>query len=367
MPATSLKLSSRKPDEKLSPDQERFRYLLAQIERTRKARAEVEKAIQEFRRRESEVMQPLRTSLRAALRDTVLTIDRVLEQTKWARIDRNALEEILRATAEMLLERDPEDAELKAVFDRHSKTSFDENKREELERLKAEAENMMGVEFDEGEIANEDDLAQRMYEHLAKEKEKEQQQEQHAEKRSRERKSAAQQRVEASAQAAKKFLREMYRKLASAVHPDREPDAQRRAEKNELMQTINRAYAANDLLTLLEAQMQLEQIDPDHIAKLSRDRLTQYNKLLAEQLTNARKGIEELQTGFCMDYSLESTPEFAPHKLGHIIKRQARGIRQEIERQKQFLEVLRTPAATKRWLKTQRRFAQGYLDEDEEF
>src|SRR5690349_234103 len=83
---------------------------------------------------------------------------------------------------------------------------------------------------------------------------------------------------------ARKFLREIYRKLASAVHPDREADAERRAEKNELMQKINRAYATNDLLTLLEAQLRLEQIDPEHVTKLSGERLKHYNKLLSEQL-----------------------------------------------------------------------------------
>jgi hypothetical protein len=361
-PRTSLKISSRKPDDKPTPDQERFTYLLAQIEQARKAQAKLEADIQAFRRRQSEQLSPLRASLRTTLRDTVLVIDRSLGQQKWARLDRSALEEILIGTAQMLLEANEDDAEIKAAFDRHNAKSFDERKREELERLKLEAENMMGVDLSDDEsIQSEDDLAQRMYEHIAKEKQ--QQEERTA---SKQRKSAAQQRIEAGTQAAKKSLREMYRKLASAVHPDREPDAKRRAEKNELMQTINRAYATNDLLTLLEAQMRLEQIDPDHIAKLSGERLSQFNKLLATQLVAARKAIQEIESGFSMDFGLEGEANFSPQKLTRIIRESARGIRQEIERQKQFLEVLRSTSATKRWLKVQRSFARGVLDEDDE-
>jgi hypothetical protein len=358
---TSLKVSLRKPQEKLTPEQERFRYLLAQIEKARKSKAQWEKSLLDFRRSEAEQLRPLRLSLRTTLRDTVFAIDHILERQKWARVDRDALEEILRSTAQMLLEANEDDPELKVVFDRHSKSSFEEGKKEELERLKAEAERTLGIDLsDDDSIQTEDDLAQRMYEHMAQERERE------AERSSRHRKSAAQGRVEAAAQSAKQSIREMYRKLASAVHPDREPDAKKRAEKNELMQRINRAYATNDLLTLLEAQMQLEQIDPEHIAKLSGKRLTSYNKLLAEQLTSERKAISDLETGFRMDYSLEGRGPISPVNLSRIIKQSGRGIRQEIERQKQFLVVLRTAAATKRWLKTQRRFSREWDEEDDE-
>lgn len=355
---TSLKISPRKSDDKSTPTQDRFRYLLAQIEKVRQARAKWEKSVQDFRRRQSERLQPLRVSLRTALRDTVFAIDRVLEQTRWSRVDRNALEEILRGTATMLLENQ-DDPELKAVFDRHSAASFDDNKRDELERLKAEAERTMGIDLSEDDdILTEDDLAQRMYEHMAKERERE------AERTSRRRKSADEQRAENNAQAAKLSIREIYRKLASAVHPDREPDLAKRAEKNELMQTINRAYATNDLLTLLEAQMRLEQIDPDTIAKLSGKRLAQYNKVLADQLTSERKAMSDLEEGLRMDYGLEGHGPIDPKNLDSVIRQNARGIRQEIERQKQFLGVLKTQTATKRWLKTQRRFAEW--DDDDE-
>jgi hypothetical protein len=355
---TSLKPVARKQAEKLTPEQERFRFLLAQIEKIRKSRASLEKALQDFRRKHTEQLGPLRATLRASLRETVFVIDRALEQQRWSKIDRSGLQEILRFTARTLLDGGQGDSELQAVFDRHSDVTFDEDKRAELEHLKAEAESTLGIDLGDEEILTEEDLSQRLYEHMRNERERE-------EAGASKRKSADQRRMESSAQTARQSLREVYRKLASAIHPDREPDAKRQAEKNELMQTINRAYATNDLLTLLEIQMRLERVDPLHIAKLSGKRLAQYNRLLAEQLTGERKAIAEMETGFRMDYMLEQDERVEPKYLDRIIKQIGRGIRQEIERQKQLLTVLRTTTATKRWLKERRRFATELDDDDD--
>jgi len=60
-------------------------------------------------------------------------------------------------------------------------------------------------------------------------------------------------------------IREIFRKLASALHPDRETDRKGREVKTALMLQVNRAYAGNDLLTLLE--LQIEQVDASHIAR----------------------------------------------------------------------------------------------------
>jgi hypothetical protein len=344
-----------------TPDQERFKYLIAQIERVRKERLDWDSIVVEFRKGDAQRIQPLRTALKAVTRETVLAIDKLLEQPGWSRVDRAALRDILRGTAEMLLDADPHDAEIKAAFDRHGEVGFDDAKREELEALKEHAKDYMGVDLDDAEIRSEEDLIQRMYQHMAEREQAEAaERDERAQKR---RKSAAQQRVEANAQAARQFLREIYRKLASAVHPDREADAARRAEKNELMQKINRAYATNDLLTLLEAQMRLEQIDPEHVARLSGERLKQYNKLLSEQLESAKNELYRLQNAFRQDHDLAHSQKITPQTLHLILQQRAREVRAHVTRQKHFLEVLASKTAIKRWLKEQRRFGMDWDDE----
>jgi hypothetical protein len=61
------------------------------------------------------------------------------------------------------------------------------------------------------------------------------------------------------------------------------------------MQTII-AYVTNDPLTLLT----LLAVRTAHVAGLSGERPAQYDKVLANQQTNARNALEDLETGFRM-------------------------------------------------------------------
>ncbi len=354
-----LNVARRTAEVRSTPDQERFKYLIAQIEKVRQVRTEWDATVLAFRQADSQRVQPLRSTLRATTRDTVLVIDRLLDDKGWSRADRSGLVEILVGTAQMLLEAEPNDAELKALFDKHSAISFDAAKQAELAELKERAQEYMGVDLDDDNIRSEEDLVERVYEHMRDREANEDRDTRSGQRR----KSAAQQRVEDSAQAARRFLREVYRKLASAVHPDRESDAERRAEKNELMQKINRAYATNDLLTLLEAQLRLEQIDPEHVTKLSGERLKHYNRLLSEQLERAKAELRKLEEAFRDDHGLAYGKKLSPQTFHLLVQQRAREVRAHVARQKQFLEVLANKAALKRWLKEQRRFGSAW-DED---
>lgn len=323
----------------------------------RHARSDWEELVVAFKRSDAERVQPLRATLKQVTRETVLLIDRLLQQKGWSRADQNALKDIACHTAEALLQANPHDVEINAIFDRHSSMTFRETRQEEIEDLKQHAKAYMGIDLDDADIESEDDLVERVYEHMKNEEAR--QRERSAERR----KSAGQQRAEAGAQAAKKFLREIYRKLASAVHPDREADATRRAEKTELMQQINRAYATNDLLTLLEAQLRLELIDPDHVSKISGERLQHFNRLLSQQLEAAKTELRALQDAFRMDYGLPRGRAVNQRDLHLVTQRRARELRAHVHQQKRFLEVLANKSATRRWLKEQRRFDNGW-DED---
>lgn len=315
----------------------------------RRARITWDELLVAFKTSDSERVYPLRATLKQVMRETVLLIDRLLDQKGWSRADQDALQDIARDTAEGLLNADPHDVEIRTIFDRYNPITFQEMKREEIEDLKQHAKEHMGIDLDDADIKSEDDLVERVYEHMRND-----------EARQRERAagrpmSPEQQRAEASARTAKQFLKEIYRKLASAVHPDREADAVRRAEKNELMQRINRAYATNDLLTLLEAQLRLELIDPDHVSEISGERLRQFNRLLSEQLEGAKTELRSLQDAFRMDHGLPRGHPVNASDLHLLTRRRARELRADIDRQKRFIEMLGNKSATKRWLKEQRR------------
>jgi hypothetical protein len=340
-----------------TPDQDRFRYLIDRIERMRHARVDWDELVVAFKRSDAERVHPLRATLEQVTRETVLLIDRLLDQKGWSRADQNALKDIACHTAGALLQANPLDVEIRAIFDRYSSMTFQETKQEEIEALKQQAKEYMGIDLDDADIESEDDLVERVYEHMKSEEAR------RPERSAEGRKSPGQRRAEANAQAAKQYLREIYRKLASAVHPDREADAARRAEKTELMQQINRAYATNDLLTLLEAQLRLELIDPDHVSKISGEWLQQFNRLLSQQLEAAQIELRSLQDVFRMDHGLPQGRAIDPRDLHLVTQRRSRELRAHIHQQKRFLEVLANKSATKRWLKEQRRFDNGW-DED---
>ena len=67
-------------------------------------------------------------------------------------------------------------------------------------------------------------------------------------------------------------LRDVFRRLASALHPDRETDPARRAAKTALMQQANRAHGDRNLLALLELQGRIGGAipDPQHLVRYNR-------------------------------------------------------------------------------------------------
>ena len=356
----SLQISTRRAVPP-SLDQERFAFLLSEIEKVRAAHAKAEALFLRFRRDNAEKLAPLREALRAACRESVRALDRLLDQPGWSRLDRVALLDMLRSTAEALLESGDGDVEIKTIFDKHNPISFDALKEDELQVLKEHAEEMGFDLGDAEDIRSEDDLMERMYEELAA---REAAEETARTNKKTKRKSAAQMRSEDNAKLARQALRDLYRKLASAVHPDRERDPARREEKNLLMQKINQAYAANDLTALLEAQRAIEKDDAAPASSLGAARLKHYNKLLAEQLAALKDKLREMEAHFRMEFSLPPMDGITPAKLTRAVRAQARSMRAEITRQQRLLDLLADKAATKRWLKQQRRFARGDFDLD---
>jgi hypothetical protein len=230
---------------------------------------------------------------------------------------------------------------------------FDTEQRESMLAMKELTEAMTGLDLgdDEG-IGTHEELLERLHQGLQEQVAAEEAQ--HDARAARRRKTAAQQRREAEAQQATQTVREVYRKLASALHPDREADEAQRATKTELMQRVNQAYEANDLLALLELQLQIEQIDTSHIANASEQRLKHYNKVLGEQLNELKSELEHVEMAFRMEFGLGPGRGLNPRKLGVILEQTSREWRAELDQQQRELRMLDDVATTKRWLKRQR-------------
>ena len=349
----ALQISSAKAGPALTPAQKRFNTLIRQIEQARQSLAAWNEHIAAYRQAHAQVLLPLQGELIAGRRQWAFALDALLDQRHWTKAERGTLRELLCESAGELLEARGEDAELKALFDKHAEVDFDTEQREAVQAMKDLTEAMTGLDLgaDEG-IETEADLFERMQQGLRERAATEEAQ--RSERAARRRKSAAQQRREADAQEATHSVREIYRKLASALHPDRETDEQQREAKTSLMQRVNQAYGANDLLALLELQLQIEQIDASHIANASAQRLKHYNKVLSEQLSELKAEMDHVEMGFRMEFGLEPGWGMNPRKLGEVLERTRRQWRAELSEQQREMRMLGDVAATKRWLKRQR-------------
>ena len=348
----ALRVSSREPGKALTPEQKRFNSLIRQIEQARETLATWHENTALYRQAHVQVVQPLQTSLIAARREWVFALDALLGQKGWTRTERKTLRELVRETAGALLDGN-DDPALNAVFSKHGDTDFETERQQMLHAMKDLTEAMTGLDLGDNEdIRTDADLLQRLHEEM--EAQAAQAEAERATKKPRRRKTAAQQRREAEEQQATQSIREIFRKLASALHPDRETDPNERDVKTELMQQVNRAYAANDLLSLLELQLQIEQVDASHIANASAERLKHYNKVLSEQVAELKGEIARVESGFCFEFRVEPRWGINPRKLGALLEQSARHLRAGMAEVDRDMRILTDAAATKGWLKRQR-------------
>ncbi len=285
------------PKEQLSNEQKRYARLCADIEAEKKHLQRFVEMAQRIEARADAEMRPmveradrLRVQLFVAI-DAALQGGVKLNKTQHRRLARWLL-----SSVESYLTDSMHCDELEAVFNRYSDLPWREFHAEREAEAMAITENFIsdvyGVKIMEGHAAeNVEDLMRFVKEKLEGAR---------AERKPR-RKSPAQQkkqeRDEKYAQEASQNVREVYRKLASFLHPDREPDVERRAQRTALMQRVNIAYEANDLMSLLTLQREAEGLSASDPAGFSPDRLKIYIRVLEDQLKMLRKESDQVQQG----------------------------------------------------------------------
>jgi hypothetical protein len=349
----TLHIPPAKAGPALSPQQKRFNTLIRQIEQARATLAAWNENIPLYRQANAQVLAPLQADLQAAFRQRLFGLDGLLTRPGWTKTERAALRDLILESAAAVLSARGDDAQVKALFDRHSDVDFDTQQREMALAMKVMAEEVTGLDLgDDDAIQDDDAVFERVREGFEKQAAAEQaRRDAQAARRPR---STAQQRRETEAQQATQSVREIYRKLASSLHPDRETDERERAAKTELMQRVNQAYAAQDLLALLELQLRIEQIDVTHVATVGDARLKHYNKVLAEQLGELKQEIEDAEMAWRMEFNLSPFTEADPRRLGDVLERTKRAWMGDLARLQKELRLFADVPATKLWLKRQR-------------
>jgi|GEM_PF-546931 len=259
---------------------------------------------------------PAMMKLRASKRRFIILSDQVFQQSlakggkKLTKRRKNTLREAMLSIISELepLPGEADDEALDAIFERYAGFSAVEQREMEMERVESFLIDELGIEAVQGHNSESlEELLMHAREKMAqadatRSENRESRRAERQEKSGRVSPAAA--RKAAAEQDMKKTVREIYRKLASDLHPDREPDLVERARKTALMQRINAAYEANNLLELLTLQMEVAQLSELTLSAIPAERLKNFIQVLNEQLKTLKSEVRDIRQRFGATFDL---------------------------------------------------------------
>lgn len=364
---TPVRIAAR--DSPLSKGQKTFNRQIQQIEKLRSRLAAWEAVTISYQKKYTQELLPLLTIATELQVRLVQSLDHAAAQNGLTRTERRTLGELIASLAAQLLdERD--DAKLKAIYNKHSASDYDSEEAAQIQDMKDMLEGVFGFDLgDDAKCDSPDDIMQRVQAQFAQMQADCQAEQQVQEERRAKRKKSAKQlekeeRAEADARQINQSIREIYRKLASALHPDREPDPQERVRKTALMQRINQAYDKQNLLQLLELQLELEHIDRNAIGQIDEERLRHYNAVLKRQIAELEHEAMRVEASFCAQFGIAPFVAVKPDTVMRELADEIVRMREANREMEEDLLALVDTKGVKGWLKQFRRRPGGNADFD---
>ena len=349
----SIRIASDNNQTHLSKEQKAFNALIKKIDAKRVLLAAWQEAMPLYQQKFASDMVPLIETSQGLQVDLVHALDKAAQQKGLNSTERRTIQELICDMAGGLAAARGDDA-LKDIYNKHSGSDFDAEEAAAMQDMKSMLEGELGTDLgDDIDLNSPDKFFKRAHAHMQA-----QQEQLDAERQARnaKRKKSAKQLAKeaqqlAEEQQASQSIRELYRKLASALHPDREPDPAERERKTALMQRVNQAYDQNNLLLLLELQLELEHIDQASINNISAGRLKHYNKILKEQLGELEQELLHTEGMFRMQFDIDPYTPISPRNLLRYLATDIAGMQLAIRSLKSDLLAFQDIKQLKAWLK----------------
>lgn len=343
-------------DAPLSPAAQQLQRELARVERLKAQLAQMESIGQGYLNGSAQRLQPLRERLRQAQRGLALAL------APWLEADARGLSRAQQATARRLLCQLAQqlaaggDADMAALHDRYSPQSLSDLRRAAADALRERLSDWLAPDDEAAQAAASPDellgAARRQWQ-AQTEAQRAQREARQAKREARkaQREPAPAALLEQQAQQdAGATLRQLYRQLASALHPDRAGDEAERQRMTALMSAANAAYGRRDLLALLDLQLQAELADPDHLERLSAQRLQAVSRLLKEQAASLERERQGEQQRWLHALDLPAGSRIDAAMLGRRLEEQELELLRELRAIEAGLEQAGEPAGLKAWL-----------------
>ena len=311
---------------KTSKGQKQFNKLIARLKAQRKELAKWQTFKQTYHDRLSGEYQPLARRLRDTRIGTAKLLDQALERKQLKKRERDMVWETLRGLLVVLL-ADEVDPELVALHDKYADVSFEDERAKQMNLMRDSALEDFGVDTGSYEGAETPEELAAWIAEQARQASKEPLADEAADEDTEvpqkgAKATARQAREDQVVEGGARSLREVFRKLVSELHPDREIDPTERARKTVLMQKVNRAYKGGDLFTLLEMQRSREREDAGvaAYAGLPEERLRHYNHVLERQSVRLREELVALVSPFEMAIGDALTRKITPEDVKRALE-----------------------------------------------
>ena len=279
-----LKVSLKQRAE-LSAQQKKLNRLIDKIEQQKISLATWRNAQAEIQQHTRKKLMPVYSELHDVLFQQLDQLWMLLQQHEFSKADMQQLDEKIAQLAQMLKRSQMLTAEqiklvkqIETFYQQHAQQSLKKNKKVQSAKFEQHQSCEQIAELEE------DDFEQYALE---------QQQAREQAKQLRQ-----QQKREQAEQMAAQSLKTVYLKIAAMIHPDREQDESKKAEKTALFQQASQAYEQRDLFYLLKLQLQLEQNKAVGAKELSAEQVRFYKLALDAQSQQLESQIEEILDSF---------------------------------------------------------------------
>ena len=357
-PAQAVATVAIQPTAELTPAQKRFNSLLARVSQLSASIDMLEALSTQHRSRHLSAMAVLQQQEDTARKNLLLYLDRCVHEAALTATHRRSATQIILALCEALAHK--HDVQVQAVFNQHHSEedaqALAEEAREGAEHAKAVFEDLFGKP-----LHGADDLhtAEAVFEAgLRQYREQQQRLDDKRQAKKVKKKPAARQLKDAQQKMdANTALRTVYRQLASALHPDREPDETERLRKTALMSAVNAAYDRKNLSELLQLQLQLAQIDSTALSRIADDKLNAMCLLLKEQVEALQEDEAQAQFEIRHYLGVNDLDHISAESLARALAIQLRDKEHEVDTLERDLRRIQNEAELKRWLKEQAQLA----------
>lgn len=342
-------------EQPLSAAARAFNLQLTRVDKLRAQLDELDALGRAHRAERHRWFTPLQQQRRQQMRALALALEGHLQGKALSRLQQETATEALCALAQALAEEG--EADMVALHDRHSRQTLAQKKLAAADAMRARLEAALGEPLAaDGDELSMDELVRAGMARLRAARDEEQARRQAKAQARKARQKAGSRPAEAEAQAADADtqLRTLFRQLASALHPDREPDEAERQRKTALMSEANTAYARKDLVTLMQIQLRAELADPAAVSRLADDRLAALTLLLKQQVAGLERERAARQGQLAAEFELPHAQVANPNTLRQALLAQVAGLEAQLAQLEQDLAAAQDAAALKRWLNRQR-------------